>query len=317
LSSLPIDTENSKSVNKSPPKTESKNISVYLGDNRQKFESLKRFYPEMTIPNIVNTTVENYISSNEILLDDSLETRMSKNIELGIQFLEKCDKWTLENVEKGGKSFYDRLVGSEYLVVKVGPQLLKNLPPKNKQNLVLSLCEILFISDQEMRECFTERMKKHDSHCDVPDNYWDNLQLEFPEYVDMTLQEFIEKGADVPLINPQSLQSKSTFLETTNTLDELLEPFYPHDDQIIWCICLLDALADYLNMQSGYDESLKVIDSEKNVKDIISSVLEFYKSHKDFKYTDPILEIHTDGRLVRDGRSFIYPVHITEIEDYE
>lgn len=317
MSSLPIDTENSKSVNKSPPKTESKNISVYLGDNRQKFESLKRFYPEMTIPNIVNTTVENYISSNEILLDDSLETRMSKNIELGIQFLEKCDKWTLENVEKGGKSFYDRLVGSEYLVVKVGPQLLKNLPPKNKQNLVLSLCEILFISDQEMRECFTERMKKHDSHCDVPDNYWDNLQLEFPEYVDMTLQEFIEKGADVPLINPQSLQSKSTFLETTNTLDELLEPFYPHDDQIIWCICLLDALADYLNMQSGYDESLKVIDSEKNVKDIISSVLEFYKSHKDFKYTDPILEIHTDGRLVRDGRSFIYPVHITEIEDYE
>jgi len=317
LSSLPIDTENSKSVNKSPLKTESKNISVYLGDNRQKFESLKRFYPEMTIPNIVNTTVENYISSNEILLDDSLETRMSKNIELGIQFLEKCDKWTLENVEKGGKSFYDRLVGSEYLVVKVGPQLLKNLPPKNKQNLVLSLCEILFISDQEMRECFTERMKKHDSHCDVPDNYWDNLQLEFPEYVDMTLQEFIEKGADVPLINPQSLQSKSTFLETTNTLDELLEPFYPHDDQIIWCICLLDALADYLNMQSSYDESLKVIDSEKNVKDIISSVLEFYKSHKDFKYTDPILEIHTDGRLVRDGRSFIYPVHITEIEDYE
>jgi len=317
LSTLPKDTENSKSVNESPPKTGPKNISVYLGDNRQKFEALKRFYPEMTIPNIVNTTVENYINANEILLDDSLETRMTSNIELGIQFLEKCDKWTLENVEKEGKSFYDRLVGSEYLVVKSGPQLLKDLPTKNKQNLVLSLCEILFISDQNMRECFTERMKNHDSHCDNPDNYWDNLQIEFPDYIDMTLQEFIENGADVPLLDPQSLQSKSTFLETTSTLNELLEPFYPHDDQIIWCICLLDALADYLNMQSSYDESLKIIDSEKDVKDIIFSILEFHRSHKDFKMKDPILDIHPDGRLIRDGRSFIYPVHIAEMGDYE
>ena len=68
-------------------------------------------------------------------------------------------------------------------------------------------------------------------------------------------------------------------------------------------------------MQSASDESLKVIDSDKDVKDILSSAIEFYKSHKDFKYKDPILVIDTDGRLVRNGRSFIYPVHIAEIED--
>ena len=133
MSLSPKDRENSKSVNESPPKTGPKNISVYLGDNRQKFESLKQFYPEMTIPNIVNTTVDEYVSVNAILFDDTLQTRMSKNIELGITFLEKCDKWTYENVEKehNNKSFLGKISGSEYLIAKTGFKVLHDLPPKN------------------------------------------------------------------------------------------------------------------------------------------------------------------------------------------
>ena len=103
MSTSPKDTENSKSdIVYGIPSMHGKpkNISVYLGDNRQKFEALKQFYPEMTIPNIVNNIVEDYISTNDVLFDDSLKTRMSKNIELGIQFLEKCDKWTFENIEE-------------------------------------------------------------------------------------------------------------------------------------------------------------------------------------------------------------------------
>jgi hypothetical protein len=317
MSTSPKDTKNSKSVNESPPNTGPKNISVYLGDNRQKFEALKTFYPEMTIPNIVNSIVEDYISTNDVLFDDSLKTRMSKNIELGIQFLEKCDKWTYENVEKehNNKSILGKIAGSNSYITKIGTKVLHDLPPKNKERLILSLCEILFISFPNMRKSFTEHIKKHDSNCtsDGEGTYWDDILEDFPLISDLSLDDFLKNGADVPILNPVTLQSRSSFLETTLSVDELLENGL-HDHQIIWCICLLDSLADCLNAPSSSDKSIKIIDSEKDLENILNTILEFYE-RDDFNYKQPVIDIHTDGKLSRSGREFVYPVHILEVGD--
>jgi hypothetical protein len=291
-----------------------KNISVYLGDNREKFEALKEFYPDMTIPNVVNTFVKNYLAANAILLDDNLKARMAKNVDLGILLLEKFDKWTLENVEETKQGIIDKILGPDYFVVKSGSsQLLSDLSDRKKERLVLSLCELLFMADWDLREFFTQRMKKHDPYCgSAYENYWDAIIEDFPDYEDLTFKEFLKDGANVPILNPEILQGNSLFLETTSSVEDLLEYEYPHDDQLIWCVCLLDALADMLNDESEYDKSIKVIDSEKDVKNILTNILEFHMNHEDFNYNDAYLDIHTDGKLIRVGREFIYPVHVRD-----
>lgn len=303
---------------KTSHKNISKNISVYLGEDRHKFEALKEFYPDMTIPAVVNTFVKNYLAANEILLDDNLKARMAKNVDLGILLLEKFDKWTLESVEKNGKkgiiSSLDKIIlGPDYFVIKDGSQPLRDLSDRKKERLVLSLCELLFMSDPEIREFFTQRMKKHDPYCGSNyENYWEIIIETFPNYKDLTLNKFLKKGAYVPILNPEILQGNSLFLETTSSIEDLLEYEYPHDDQLIWCVCLLDALADMLNDESEYDKSITVFDSEEDIKDILTNLLDFHIEHKDFDYAEAYLHIHTDGKLERSGREFIYPVHVVD-----
>ena len=76
-------------------------------------------------------------------------------------------------------------------------------------------------------------------------------------------------------------------------------------------------MSDCLNEPSSSDKSIKVIDSAKDIKNILTTILDYYETSDDYGYEEAVIDIHTDGKLTRDGREFVYPVHILETKDFE